>query len=258
MMETVIDLHAHILHGVDDGPATLEQSLAMVRLAAQAGAKEIVAAVHASRARPYQPALAQRRWEELQHMARDLIRIHRACEVELTEGLVQQVLEQPQRYTIARTQYLLAEVPDDEELRRTEALLMRLAEAGLRPIVVHPELNPELARRTRLLKRWMHAGVLALVDAGSLAGAFGRRAAGASARILKRGLAHFVASGGHDLSQRPPRLDGVRLQLMGEYPAEFVFKLLAGHAQAVLEGGELERGPLREPFLRTHWFQFWR
>lgn len=58
MRESVIDLHAHVLHGLDDGPATLEQSLDMVRLAAHAGTAEIVAVVHASRAWPFDPALA--------------------------------------------------------------------------------------------------------------------------------------------------------------------------------------------------------
>lgn len=258
MMESVIDLHAHILHGVDDGPSSLEQSLAMVRLAAHAGAKEIVAAVHASRAWPYRAALAQRRWEELQHLSRDVVRIHRACEVELTEDLVQQVLERPERFTIACTQYLLVELPDDQKPRQNEPLLMRLLDNGLRPVLVHPELNAELTRDLSWLKRWVRAGALALLDAGSLAGTFGSRAAEASARMLKRGLAHAVASGGHDLRERPPRLDAVRLQLIGDYPAEFVLDLLAGHPKAILEGRELERGPLRAPFLREHWFQVWR
>lgn len=258
MMEAVIDLHAHILHGIDDGPATLEQSLAMVRLASHAGTRQIVAAVHVSRAWPFQPAQTQRRWEELQHLTRDLIRIHRACEIELTEETVQEALGQPARYTVAGSRYLLVELPDDAELKTLDPLLMRLLEAGLRPIVVHPELNPPLARDTSRLKSWVRAGVLMQVDAGSLAGAFGSRAARAAAAILKRGLAHFVASGAHDLTGRPPRLDAIRLQLIGEYPPEFVDLLLSEHPGAVLEGRDLEPGPLRAPFLKSHGFQFWR
>ncbi len=258
MMETVIDLHAHILHGIDDGPATLEQSLTMVRLASHAGTKQIVAAVHVSRAWPYQSALAQRRWEELQHLARDLVRIHRACEIELTEETVQRAVKEPARYTIAGSRYLLVEIPDDAEPKMLGPLLTSLLEGGLRPIVVHPERNPELARDISRLKRWVRTGVLTQVDAGSLAGVFGSRAAKAAAAILKRGLAHFVASGAHDLSGRPPRLDAVRLRLIGEYPPEFVDLLLAGHPGAVLDDRDLERGPLRASFLRSHWFEVWR
>jgi protein-tyrosine phosphatase len=258
MMESVIDLHAHILHGIDDGPATLEESVAMVRLAAHAGTKEIVATVHASRSHPYHPALAQRRWEELQHLTRDLIRIHRACEAELAEEMIQAVIEQPARYTVAGSRYLLVELPDEAAPKQMEPLLKRLLEAGLRPILAQPELHPELARDSRRLKRWVQAGALVQVGAGSLSGSFGSIAVEAAARILKRGLAHFVASGAHDMKVRLPRLDAVRLQLIGEYPPEFVEQLLLEHPRAVIEDRDLEPGPLRAPFLKAYSFQFWR
>jgi protein-tyrosine phosphatase len=257
-MESVIDLHAHLLHGLDDGPATLEQSLAMARLAAHAGTREIVAVTHVSRQWPYKPALAQRRWEELQHLVRDVIRIHRTCEVELTVEAVQQALDRPERYGIAGGRYLLVEMPDEAGPGEIEPLLQRLIEGGVRPILTHPELHPRLARKTRLLARWVKAGALAQVSGNSLAGIFGRRAAAAAEGILRRGLAHFVASGGHDLAGRPPRLDAVRLQLIGAYPIEFVEHLLVGHPKAVLEGRDLAAGPLHAPYLKTHWFQFWR
>ena len=258
MMESVIDLHAHLLHGLDDGPATLEESLAMARLAAHAGTREIVAVTHASREWPYNPALAQRRWEELQHLVRDVIRIHRACEVELTAEGVQQALDQPERYGIAGGRYLLAEMPEEAGPGEIEPLLEKLIEGGVRPILTHPELHPRLARRARVLARWVRAGALLQLSGNSLAGVFGRRAAEAAERILRRGLAHFVASGGHDLKGRPPRLDAVRLQLIGAYPVEFVERLLADHPLAVLEGKDLAPGPLREPYLKAHWFQLWR
>lgn len=258
MMKCVIDLHAHILHGLDDGAATLEESLAMVRMAAHAGTAEIVAVVHVSRAWPYNPGLTQRRWEELQHLVKDAIRIHRACEVELTPEMAGRVLAHPARYTVNATQYLLVEAPDDAAPAQIEQVLRSLLEGGLRPVLVHPELHPGISRAPRRLARWVRAGILLQVGAGSLSGAFGHRAAEVSARLLKFGLAHIVASGGHDLKGRPPRLDAVRLQLIGQFPPEFVERLLEQHPRAVVEGAELEPGPLRAPFLKTHWSQFWR
>jgi len=258
MMGCVVDLHAHILHGLDDGAATLADSLAMVRMAAHAGTKEIVAAVHASRAWPYKPGLAQRRWEELQHLLKDEVRIHRACEVELTPEMADRALANPARYTVNGTQYLLAEAPEDARPDQVEALLRQLLEGGLRPVLAHPELHPDISRQTGRLARWVRAGVLLQLGAGSLSGAFGSRAETVAARLLKRGLAHFVASGGHDLKGRPPRLDAVRLVLLGEYPPEFVELLLEHNPRAVVEGAEIEPGPLRAPFLQAHWRQFWR
>jgi protein-tyrosine phosphatase len=257
MMGGVIDLHAHLLHGLDDGAATLDDSVAMVRMAAHAGTREIVATIHASRTWPYNPKLAQRRWEDLQYLVRDVMRIHRACEVELTPEMISQVLANPARYTINGTQYLLAEAPDDAEPEQVEALLRQLLENGLRPVLVHPELHPPISRQTGRLARWVRAGVLLQVGAGSVSGGFGSRAEAVATRLIKRGLVHFVASGGHNLQGRPPRLDAVRLHLLGQYPPEFVHLLLEEHPRAVLRGGEIAPGPLRAPFLKAHWLQFW-
>ncbi len=258
MMESVTDLHAHILHGLDDGPATLDESLAMVRMAVHAGTKEIVATVHASRKWQYFPGLAQRRWEELQHLVKDEIPIHRACEVELTPEMAGLVLANPARYTVNGTQYLLAELPDGAEPQQIEEVLRKLLEGGLRPVLVHPELHPAVSRETGRLARWVRAGALLQAGAGSLSGAFGSRAQEVSAGLLNKGLVHFVASGAHNLGSRPPRLDAARLILIGQYPPEFVEQLLEAHPRAVVEGAELEPGPLRAPFLKSHWFHFWR
>ncbi|MGC8759598.1 MAG: tyrosine-protein phosphatase [Bryobacteraceae bacterium] len=254
----VIDLHAHVLHGLDDGPAALEQSLAMLRMAAQAGTKEIVATPHFSRAYPLKPALAQRRWEELQHLAGDLIRIHRGCEVELTPGAVRAVLTAPRQYTIRGLRYLLAAVPDDVHPDEAEPLLEELEGAGLRVILAHPEAHPVLAGRRRKLERWVERGLLLQVNAGSLLRFYGRRAEETAMRLLKFGMVHFIASDAHDLEYRPPRLDVIRLRLMAFFPPEFTEQVVELHPRAVVEGQELPPGPLRAPYLKRSVFQFWR
>ena len=254
----VIDLHAHVLHGLDDGPEALEQSLAMLRLAAQAGTKEIVATPHFSRKYPLKPALAQRRWEELQHLAGDSIRIHKGCEAELTADAVRAVLAAPRQYTIRGLRYLLAAVPDDMDPDDAEPLLNELAGTGLRVILAHPEAHPALAGQRRRLERWVERGILLQVNAASLLRFYGSRAEETATRLLKFGLVHFIASDAHDLEYRPPRLDVIRLRLMGFFPPEFIEQVLELHPQAVVEGQELPPGPLRAPYLKRSVFQFWR
>jgi protein-tyrosine phosphatase len=254
----VIDLHAHVLHGLDDGPAALEQGLAMLRMAVQAGTKEIVATPHFSRKYPLKPALAQRRWEELQHLAGDSIRIHKGCEVELTADAVRAVLAAPRQYTIRGLRYLLAAVPDDIDPDDAEPLLDELAGTGLRVILAHPEAHPALAGRTRRLERWVERGILLQVNASSLLRFFGARAEETATRLLKFGLVHFIASDAHDLEYRPPRLDVIRLRLMGFFPPEFAEQILEWHPRAVVDGEELPPGPLRAPYLKRSVFQFWR
>lgn len=254
----VIDLHAHILPGVDDGPASFDQSLAMLRMAAQAGTKEIVATPHFSRKYPLQPALVQRRWEELQHLAGDLITIRRGYEVELTPEAVRAVLAAPARFTICGYQYLLVEVPDDLRPEEAEPLLGELLGAGLRAILAHPEAHPSLGHSRRRIERWVQRGVFLQAAAGSFLGLYGEAVADAARRLMKFGLVHFLASNAHDLQYRPPRLDVIRLRLMAFYPPEFVEQLLELHPRAVVQGQELPPGPLAAPWLRRHWYQVWR
>lgn len=254
----MIDVHTHILPALDDGPATFEQSLSMLRMAVQAGTREIVATPHFSRRFPLRPALMHRRWEELQHLAGELIRIHRGCEVELTPEAVREVAAHPARFTLRGYQYLLAEVPDDMKPEEAEPLIGEILSTGVRVILAHPEAHPSLRGERRRLERWAERGVLIQANAASFMGLYGKSIAQAAARLLKFGLVHLIASNGHDLRFRPPRLDAVRLSLMASYPPEFVDQLLVTHPQAVVSGQDLPVGPLEAPWLRRHAFQFWR
>lgn len=254
----MIDLHAHFLPGVDDGPASLDQSLSMLRMAGQAGTQAIVATPHASREHRWKAALVQRRWEELRHLCGDTPRLYLGCEVELTREAVQMVLAAPRRFTIRGFQYLLTAAPDDLEPREAEALIQELSGAGLRVIVAHPEVHPGLAEQRRRLERWVERGVFLQVNAASLLRFYGRKAEELAGRLLKFGLIHFVASDGHDLQYRPPRLDLVRLRLMERFPPQFLEQIFDLHPGAVIEGQELPPGPLRAPYLKRSVFQFWR
>jgi protein-tyrosine phosphatase len=254
----VIDLHAHILPGVDDGPPSFEQSLGMLRMAVQAGTMAIVATPHFSRKHPLRPALVQRRWEELQHLAGDTIRVYRGYEVELTGEAVRTVLAAPVRFTICGYHYLLAEVPDDARPEEAEPLLDELLGAGLRVILAHPEAHPSLGQSRRRLERWVQRGVFLQASAGSLLGLYGHAVAEAAHKLVKFGLVHFIASNAHDLRYRPPRLDVIRLQLTALYPPEFLEQLLEFHPRAVVQGQELPPGPLEAPWLRRHWYEVWR
>jgi len=252
----VIDLHAHVLHGLDDGPTSLEQSLAMLRMAAAAGTKEIVATPHFSRKHPWQAALAQRRWEELQHLAGDAICVRKGCEVELAPEAVSRVLAAPQGFTLGGTRYLLVEIPDDLHPDKAEPLLGELQAAGLRVILAHPELHPVLAGQRRRVRRWVEGGLLVQANASSFLGLSGAAAGRSASRWLKQGLVHFIASNGHDLNYRPPRLDAARLVLAGDLPPELLDLVFEQHPRQLLRNESLPAGPIRVPGLGRRWWPF--
>src|SRR5689334_22914850 len=108
----MIDIHSHILWGVDDGAATLDESLKMLGIAAASGTTDIVATPHASSAFPLNSAVLLSRYEELESRHTGLPRIHRGCDFHLSAGNIQDALQNPTKYTINAGRYLMVELPE--------------------------------------------------------------------------------------------------------------------------------------------------
>lgn len=254
----MIDLHSHILPGVDDGPATLEQCLAMVRLAAEAGTSDIVASPHASLEFPFDSELVDRKIAELAAACGPLPRIHRGCDFHLTYDNIQEVLACPSVYTINRRNYLLVEFSDLLIARSADEIFFRMRRAGIIPIITHPERNWLLQKRLQQLERWVSSGCCLQVTAQSLLGRFGGEAKDFAWELLRRNLAQFVASDAHDPEDRTPRLDLAYQQIarkLGEARAE---RLLVSNPREALEGRPLEWEPEPEPPPPRKWYRFGR
>lgn len=230
----------------------------MLRLATESGTGAIVATPHFSTTYSFDYSAVYRSWEKVQYLAGPQIRIYRGSEVELKPEMIRKVLEQPARYTINGYQYLLVDLPEEPVGRVAEELIAELQRAGLQVILAHPELHLGLAQDFGRLRRWVERGVLVHASAGSLTGRFGRFAERNVRRILHYGLAHLIASNGHDVQGRPPRLDEARLRLKLDYPPDYAELLFEQNPQAVLNGEPVAAGPVRAPYLRRHWFQVWR
>ncbi|MBI5085445.1 MAG: exopolysaccharide biosynthesis protein [Acidobacteria bacterium] len=254
----MVDIHSHLLHGLDDGAATLDQSVAMARMAAQSGTTDLVATPHANSEFEFNPQLVQRCWEDLQHLLGNTIRIHLGCDLHLAYDNIRKAIENPARYSINGLGYLLVEFSDILILHSAEEVFSQLRQAGLTPIVTHPERNPHLASNLKRLQRWVECGVFLQVTAQSVTGRFGPQAASCARTLLKRGLAHFVASDAHDTQDRPPRLDDARVFIRAVYGGEYAELLFEIHPRAVIEGQPLFTGPLSVPRPRSNWFEFWK
>jgi protein-tyrosine phosphatase len=202
----LVDIHSHILFGLDDGARTLEDSVAMLRLAADSGTTDIVATPHANNEFTFDPDLIGRRIAELQYAAGPHPRVHRGCDLHLTLENIQDAVDHPAKYAINRLCYVLVEFSDLLIPRTTQDIFHRLQAAGLRPIVTHPERNPLLHSRLDQLQSWVENGALVQVTAGSLLGAFGRAAKSVATRLMNRSLVHFIASDAHDTLYRTPVL----------------------------------------------------
>lgn len=257
-MGSVVDLHAHILHGLDDGSRSLDMSMEMVRLAIITGTTDIVATPHADHQYAYAPRLVEQRREELQRLAGPGLRIHRGCDFHLSYDNIRHALKSPATYSINGLGYLLVEFSDLVVASSTEQIFAELQGVGLVPIVTHPERNPHLANDLARLAKWVERGSYIQITAQSLLGQFGPEAARCCVKLLDKGLAHFVASDCHDPIKRPPRLDLARTCLRQRYSEEYADLLLEINPRSVLRGQSLDAGPMVAPTPAKQWYQFWR
>lgn len=202
----MVDIHSHILSGIDDGARSLEESVAMLRVAADSGTTDIVATPHANSEFTFDPDLIGRKITELQAAAGPVPRIHRGCDFHLTLENIQDALANPPKYSINHFCYLLVEFSDLLIPRTTQEIFDRLQGAGLTPIVTHPERNALLHKKLDQLQSWVENGALVQVTAGSLLGGFGRAAKSVATELMNRNLVHFIASDAHDSRHRTPVL----------------------------------------------------
>ncbi|MGA2268615.1 MAG: CpsB/CapC family capsule biosynthesis tyrosine phosphatase [Bryobacteraceae bacterium] len=251
----MIDIHSHILPGLDDGAVTPEEALAMLRMAAAAGTTDIVASPHANQEFAFDPATVEHKIAELQEAAGNTPRIHFGCDLQLTTENIEDALRWPGKYSINHRGYLLVEFSDFLIPRTSGEIFARMIAAGLRPIVTHPERNPLLREKVTELEAWVRQGCLVQVTAQSLLGRFGKSAKAAGDHLIARGLVHLLASDAHDLKLRPPVLDEAHRYAQRTFGAEAARWLLLENPRAVLAGASGVTAAM--PVRRKKWFSFW-
>lgn len=203
----LLDLHTHVLPGIDDGARDDAQALAMLRIAADDGISTLVATPHAHHTRAALIPSAVARLNALAAEAGIAVRVLPGMEVRIGPGLVER-LQEGSLLTLAGTSALLLELPLHDEWPPALVLgaVDRLLAAGYRPILAHVERYPFVQRDPRALAPFRERGVALQVNARS----FGYREADAdriaAEALLAAGLVDLLASDAHNDGYRPPRL----------------------------------------------------
>jgi protein-tyrosine phosphatase len=207
----MIDLHCHVLPGVDDGPATVEGAIALARMARADGITTIAATPHVDWSHPELDAAgiraAVRALQERLDAAGVDVRIVSGAEVAGVRAVELDDAEL-RNLTLGGGRWLLLECPLSATLTPGFTGVARaLARRGHRLLLAHPERSPAFLRAPALLDELVAEGMLAQVTAGALRGQFGRSARELGLRLIERGTAHVVASDGHG-EHRPARIAG--------------------------------------------------
>jgi protein-tyrosine phosphatase len=250
----VIDIHSHILPGLDDGSKDLEESVAMLRMAADAGTTDIVASPHANQEYTFDPQEVERKIGQLQAAVGDMPRIHYGCDFHLTLENIEDALRSPGKYSIDHRGYLLVEFSDFLVPKTTDQIFATMLRAGLRPIVTHPERNQLLQNKLPQIEAWVALGALVQVTAHSLLGQFGKAAKKSADELMGHGLAHFVASDAHDTRWRTTDLAEASRYVDKSFGGETAQRVFEDNGRAVLAGVDISPVPM--PIRKKKWFSW--
>jgi protein-tyrosine phosphatase len=196
----VIDLHSHILPGLDDGARSIEEARALARLAAAEGVEAIAATPHVRGDFPTTAEQMERGVADLRadfEAAGIAMRVLHGGEIAL-ERLDELSREELERFTLAQTgRYLLLETPYFGSPLALAPAVRSLRASEVTPVVAHPERNGDVQRNPRLLETLVELGALVQLTAASLDGRFGRRTRKTAQVLLTLRLAHMIASDAH-------------------------------------------------------------
>ncbi|MGA8029336.1 MAG: CpsB/CapC family capsule biosynthesis tyrosine phosphatase [Bryobacteraceae bacterium] len=254
---TVIDIHSHVLPGVDDGARTIEDSIQMLRIAAAAGTTEIVATPHANAQFVFQKENIEQVFGELRESSSEFIQVHLGCDFHLDYDNVLDAISDPAKYTINHGRYLMLEPPDYCSSQIMQQALKRLIEVNIVPIITHPERMNFLQTKFHELERLIDDGCLIQVTGQSFLGRFGPAAKASADSLLERGLVHVVASDAHDCVDRPPDLSPSYKYVASGYGPELADELFVHNPGAVVRNKFISPAEKR-PSEKPRSFAFWK
>lgn len=249
----MIDLHSHILPGLDDGPRGLPESLDVARAAVADGIEVIAATPHVRDDYPTTADAMERAVAELEAaLSAEGIALAVLTGGEIALDRLRELdPEELRRFSLAGSgAYLLLEFPYYGWPLGLEETVFRLAAGGLRPVLAHPERSGELEGALERLRPAVEAGALVQLTAASLDGRLGRGARRRSLELLDSGLAHLIASDAH-----APALRGIGMSAAAETVGdEALARWLTQDVPAAIVAGD-EPPPRPEPARRRRrWF----
>jgi protein-tyrosine phosphatase len=206
----VIDLHCHALAGIDDGPATIDQSVELARAAVRAGITTLVATPHVNRRYANDAAKIAAKVAELNdRLAAEELELEIRAGAEIALGVAVELdAGELRRLSLGGGPWLLVEPPFAPQASGLDILLADLQRRGHRIVLAHPERCPAFQRDPRMLRSLISDGFLTSITAGSLVGRFGGEVRRFAMNLVAEGLVHNVASDAHDGGTRAPGIAG--------------------------------------------------
>ncbi|WP_434796069.1 tyrosine-protein phosphatase [Staphylococcus equorum] len=202
----MIDMHNHILVGVDDGPQNINEAIELLKQAKGEGVTDIVVTPHHLHTK-YSNDIEKVKIK-LNELKNNLeikeleLRLYAGQEIRITDQIIEGI-KNGEIEGINESRYLLIEFPSNEIPYYTNQLFYELQTMGYMPIIAHPERNKAIAQNLDLLFDLINGGALSQITTSSLLGDFGSNVRKLSLKMIDSNLAHFIASDAHSITNRP-------------------------------------------------------
>ncbi len=238
----MIDLHGHLLPGIDDGAKTMEQALTMARIAVRGGIAVSLLTPHHLNGVYTNPAerVREQTRQFRSELARERIELDvlPGAECHLVPELPRALADGTAMTVADRGKAVLVELPVHTIPMGATSILEDIMVLDLVPVIVHPERNSALRRKPERLAEWIDMGCLAQVTAQSCTGAFGTEVENAAHHMIARGLIHFVASDAHRDRRRIPAIAPGR-EVINRWTSPEVGRLLSEEFPRALVSGRM-------------------
>lgn len=232
----MIDIHCHLLYGVDDGAKTPEISTEMLMDAASQGVTDLIVTPHYRQGMfPYVVDDIRSSFFSLRKKAADLrVRLYLGCEYRVDDAMVAN-MQSGRCYTLAESDCVLAEYSHSSTVLQIRNSLESLITAGYTPVIAHAERYDAFAQDLSFLKEVKDMGAMIQINADSILGRDGAQVKKLCRQILKASLADIVASDAHDMDGRRSHLRKCRDFVVKEYGWDSAMKLFTVNPLKILE-----------------------
>ncbi len=240
----MIDIHCHILPGLDDGAKSLAGAVEMARIAEKDGIEKIVATPHLFRGNYMHEdlSLIEEKRKELNKTLKVNnihVEILSGAEVYISHNLIDEIRKNRDYLVLNKSRYMFIEFPSDHVFSGVQKLFFELMQADIIPVIAHPERNSVFVRHPSLLYELVQMGAAVQANSGSFLGIYGKKTEEAVFRFLELNLIHFIASDGHNTRSLVPRISEAVMRVETEVGGERARALVVDNPKAVLKDREL-------------------
>jgi protein-tyrosine phosphatase len=262
----MVDIHCHVLPETDDGAISLEESVAMCRAAAADGINTIVATPHMFNGvytAPDKETISQK-IAALTQACEACVNIVPGGEVRYSFEIFEEIGDTGARIRINGGAYMLLEFPFHSVPPNVEMSIFQFLNAGVTPVIAHPERNRRLQEKPEILANLIERGAFAQLDAGSLTGSFGSEPQRLARQIIDAGLAHFIATDAHHQDRRRPVLSRAAAIAADWGGEEYARAMVEANPEALINDRAIPFQPVADIDAllgrkkAKSWFAFWQ